>query len=387
MITIGSDPEFGLVFQDGKQAMAYQYLSDGRDSEIGCDGHSDIGEIRPRHGETPREHLGNIANLMTEVGKRIPSHIKITAGSMVAGDGIGGHIHFGGLGHRVSFREAAHALDYYLALPVALIEVQSSAKTRRTRTGYGALGAWREQYWGFEYRTLPSWLMGWGIALSILSIGYAVVDAVKQRSCPAVPRDIPNPDDFNNCDKKALRPLLNQIRKGWRELPLYSEFRLEVAFLNHLLVQKMEWREDRDVRNSWAAKDKRRPSPQVVGNPKDLNCLQIAMAVQAIKGMKIFIYGLGPDREPDIAVSDPDMVSGLDIGYEVESTRYGIAREHFGWLCIGLSCTLRQDVQAAAHLINRILRTDIERFRIGSTRRYRGHDGRFQSRQQMLRRE
>lgn len=355
MITIGSDPEFGLKFGDGKQAKAYDYLSNSTSAEIGCDGHSDIGELRPRYGETPREHLNHVAVLMARVSKEIPEHIKITAGSMVAGDGIGGHIHFGNLGHSFAFKRAARALDYYLALPIALIEVQKSAKHRRRQTGYGILGALRPQTWGFEYRTLPSWLLGWGIALSILSIGYAVIDAVKQRDCPSVPKDIPNPEDFYNCDKKALRPLLGQIRKGWRKLPLYSEFRLEVAFLNHLLMRKMEWKEGQDVREAWGMKGKGRPDPHVVGNPKDLNCPQIALLVKGIKGTKIFIYGLNPDRKTDIAMNDPNVGSGIEIDYEVEDTTYGVARDYDGWLCIGLSVALRQDIHAAASLINKII--------------------------------
>lgn len=354
MITIGSDPEFGLTFEDGKQAKAYNYLADNMQAEIGCDGHSDIGELRPHFGRTPREHLGNIAGLIARVSKRIPPHIKVTAGSMVTDDAIGGHLHFGNLGVRFQRQKAARALDYYLALPVALIEVRASAKTRRTRTGYGTLSAIREQDWGFEYRTLPSWLLGWGIALSILSIGYAVVDAVKQRSCPKIPNDVPDPQEFYKCNKKALRPLLDPIKEGWRELPLYSEFRLEIAFLNHLLMRKMEWREGQDIRNFWHT-DRGKADPSVMGNAKDLGCPEIALLVKATKGTKVFIYGLNPDRDPDVAINDPDMGSNIQIDYTVEDGRYGVARERDGWLCIGLSYKLRQDIHAAANLVNKII--------------------------------
>lgn len=356
MITIGSDPEFGLIHQNGRQAMARDFLTDSTSAEIGVDGHSDIGEIRPRHGKTPREHLTNIANLMVKVGRTVPHDIKITAGSMVGEDPIGGHIHFGISGRSsFSIAQAARALDYFLALPVALIEVQSSAKTRRVGSSYGSLCSWREQKHGFEYRTLPSWLLGWGVALSILSVGYAVVDAVRQKACPDVPKDIPNPQSFNNCNKKVLRPLMKQIRKGWRKLPLYPEFRLEIAFLNHLLVRGMEWKEGQDVRHNWyPARDKRRH--QVLGNQRDGGCPQIAYLVEGIKGTSVFIYGLSPERDADIAINDLDMVSGLDIDYLVSGTAFGVAHEYDGWLCIGLSLKLRQDVQAAADLVNKILR-------------------------------
>ena len=390
MITIGSDPEFGLEDEQGNQAMAYRYLPGGAE-EIGVDGHSDIGELRPKYSETPRGHLIEVAKLMSRVSEMVPSHIKITAGSMARGnDPIGGHIHFGVRKRTFDIPKAARALDYYLALPVAMIEVQSSAKYRRTQSSYGHLGAWREQRHGFEYRTLPSWLTGWGVALSILSIGYAVVDAVRQKSCPNVPKHIPDPKEFNNCNKKAMRPLLNQIRRGWRELPLYSEFRLEIAYLNHLLVHGMEWREQQDVRGWWPAKGKRKPNRQhlVLGNPNDVNCPEIAQMVRGVTGMKIFIYGLSPEREPDIAVSDTSIVSGLSINYTISDITFGVAREreHGGWLCIGLSLELRQDVRAAADLINDILKTerDAERFRIEGTQRYRGPTGQFQSRQQIL---
>lgn len=354
MITIGSDPEFGLVDQNGKQVKAYNHLSDSTRERVGVDGHSDIGEIRPAFGHTPREHLANIAALMAQVDEKIPADIKITAGSMVGEDPIGGHIHFGALGRNFNFDAAAKALDYYVSLPVSLIEVQRSARIRRTGSGYGHLSAVRSQPWGFEYRTLPSWLLGWGVALSVLSIGYAVVDAVKGKSCPDVPRRTPDPSAFNNCRKEEMRSLLNQIRVGWRELPLYSDLRLEIAFLNHLLVRKMEWKEGQDIRHKWHPVKRLKGQHQVLGNYRDLNCPAIAALVKGIKGTKVFLYGINPKRSADIAISDPAM-SGVEIDYKIEDTMYGVSREYNGWLCIGLSLELRRDVHAAAMLVNRIL--------------------------------
>jgi len=360
VITIGSDPEFGLLNQDGRQAMARNYLSGDTTTEIGCDGHSDIGELRPLYSDTPRGHLYNVAALVERVGDIVPGNIRITAGSMVADDGIGGHIHFGGCGDKFSLSKALHALDYYLSLPVAMIEVQASARYRRTRTGYGKLAsvddsAWRRQGWGFEYRTLPSWLQGWGIALSVLSIGYAVVDAVEQGHCPYIPKDIPNPTDFNHCDKGTLRQLIPHIKTGWRKLPLYPAFRLEFAFLNHLLSQGVEWKEGQDIRNFWPATKDKAPGTCVRGNPRDFNCPRIAALVKAPEGKRVLIYGLNPDRKADIAINDMDMVGDLDSGYKIHDSRYGIANEYDGWLCIGLSYVLREDVHAVADLINKIL--------------------------------
>ncbi|NVM24242.1 MAG: hypothetical protein HWN68_20990, partial [Desulfobacterales bacterium] len=285
MLTIGSDPEFGLIDEDGYQVLAHNVLPNSTTDEIGVDGHSDIGELRPKYANSPRGHLENIAALMMKVEEMVPSHIKIVAGSMVGNDPIGGHIHFGNLGRNFARGLALRALDCYLALPVALIEIESSARERH-QDGYGGLGsvddaACRSQPWGFEYRTLPSWLLGWGVALSILSIGYAVVDAVKRNSCPTIPSKIPDPKDFHNCNKEAMHPFLSKIRQGWRELPLYPEFRLEMAYLNHLLVHKMDWLEGVDIRDKWWMN--RRPSAKgfkIIGNPNDANCIKIARLIE-----------------------------------------------------------------------------------------------------------
>lgn len=369
MITIGSDPEFGLLCEDGRQKVACDVVPDSISAPIGVDGHNHIGELRPRYGDTPREHLQNIADLMVKLDEMVPLEYKIVAGSMVANnDAIGGHIHFGNLGGGFDRSLALRALDYYLALPVALIEVAESARHRHRYCNYGILaaqgndGGWRRQDWGFEYRTLPSWLLGWGVALSILSTGYAIVDAVKRNSCPDVPNNIPDPNDFYDCNKEAMYPLLSKIKRGWRELPLYPEFRLEVAFLNHLLVQKMEWKEGQDVRDNWPGRrlrEKWMKGFKIKANTSDENCARIIRLIeQSKKDLKVFVYGLAPCREFDVAISHaatgaPDSMVALQ--------RFGRAAdaEYNDWLCIGLSLDVRQDIERSAEIINRIIAGDL----------------------------
>ena len=369
MLTIGSDPEFGLLDENGHQVLAYNVVPNSTSAPIGVDGHSDIGELRPGYGHTPREHLHNIADLMRRLGEMVPLEYKIVAGSMVAGDAIGGHIHFGNTGRGFDLGLALRALDYYLALPVALIEVAESARTRHKECGYGWLGSqgeggggWRNQPWGFEYRTLPSWLLGWGVALSVLSTSYAIVDAVSRKSCPKVPDNIPDPNEFYDCNKKAMYPLLSKIRQGWRELPLYPEFRLEVAFLNHLLVRKLEWKEGEDIRGNWPGgglKEKWVKGFKIRANTNDENCTKIIRLIeQPKKDLKVFVYGLAPGREFDVAISHaatgaPDSVVALE--------RFGRAAsaEYNDWLCIGLSHDIRQDIEGSAEIINRIIAGDL----------------------------
>lgn len=363
MITIGSDPEFGLLNERGSQAMAFDYLPSSTSAPIGLDGHSHIGELRPEYSLTPRDHVMNIARLMAELDPLIPPEIRVTAGSMVTNDAIGGHIHFGNLGRGFDTSLATKALDYFLALPVALLEVTRSARTRRISTGYGALSSYRRQEWGFEYRTLPSWLVSWGVALSVLSVGYAVVDAIKQKSCPKIPGGVPHANDFKQCNKKAMKSFLPGIKQGWREMPLYSEFRLETAFLNHLLIHELEFREKQDIRDKWLNRGKKKYASgfRVIGSPNDENCAEIARLVEeSQRDLRVLIYGLNPRREPSIALSHGTSISSLPR-LPIEFERFGVAAnaQYDDWLCIGLSHPLRQDVEEAASIVNGILREGV----------------------------
>lgn len=361
MLTIGSDPEFGLVNEDGCQIEATEYLPESTSSEIGVDGHCHIGELRPKHAETPREHVDNIARLVWQISDYVPHDVCVRAGAMVGrDDSIGGHIHFGA--RDVDMKLVGRTLDYYLALPVGLIERQEPAIRRRDRCGYGGLGDIREQPWGMEYRTLPSWLVSRGIALSVLSVGYAVVDAIMKKEYPKVPQDIPDPGDFYNRDKAALRPLLSDIRRGWRKLPLYPKFRLEFAFLNHLLIHEKEWLDEEDFRPKWdSAVGGVGPHRTVLGNPKDLNCVDIAKRVaRGAIAQKVFIYGLGSDRKMDIAVSN---VSTAELSqYAIEVARFGCSTDNRfdDWLCIGLSREIRADIPKAVKIVEDILRMESE---------------------------
>lgn len=357
MITIGSDPEFGLLKEGGSQAMAYDYLPNNHTEAIGLDGHSDIGELRPQHAVTPRGHVHNIAHLMAKLDDFVPAEIRVTAGSMVGPDAIGGHIHFGDLGRNFDKRLAVKALDYFLALPVSMLEVPRSAMVRRTQKGYGGLGSYRDQDWGFEYRTLPSWLTSWGVALSVLSIGYAVVDAVKNKSCPKIPQNVPDPRDFNYCKKGAMEPFLDDIKRGWRKLPLYPKFRLEAAFLNHLLVRELEWREKEGIRDKWHRRRKPAKGFHIVGNSRDENCIQIAGLVESDRDLRVLIYGLSPSRDHSMALSHT--VSPWPEPATIERFGTAASAQYDDWLCIGLSLSLRQEVEEATRMVEAVLNGDI----------------------------
>lgn len=371
LVTIGSDPEFGVLHPfDGRQLVAAKYFENSTSSPIGLDGHNHIGELRPRHADNPREHAENIRALVAQVDRRILDNgydIIVTAGPMAGSDPMGGHIHFGNLGCGFSRDYAASVLDYLLCVPISLIQDPGSAQRRRSGD-YGRLSDWREVTWGMEYRVPASWLVGFGVALSILSLGYVIVDALKQGHKPKLAKqDIHFRSAYEDCDQRKLRENLARIRKEWRELPLYSKFRLEIAYLNHLITNEMLWLENQDFRRMWLVdhdkRKKRMEGFKIVGNPNDKYCQNIANLVgKGAKNISVFVYGLSPDRDIDIAINNEDLASLLKSQYPSQEIDYGTygsvsdtSSKYARWLCIGLSLDIRARVNDAASIINFVL--------------------------------
>lgn len=175
--TIGADVEF-MLNSEGELIPASHFFP--VDGPIGCDerqieqdsGDYALAEIRPKEAPTPRELYKNITTLLQEAAKKIPFHnIEFHAGSMpFFGYQCGGHLHFG---TPLSISKL-HALDQYVAIPMAMIEDSRTAKRRR-KTKHGGLGKYRIQPYGFEYISLSSWITDPQLTLGILCLTYLVV--------------------------------------------------------------------------------------------------------------------------------------------------------------------------------------------------------------------
>lgn len=175
--TLGADVEFMLSCDDELIPASEFFPLEG---PIGCDerqieqdsGEYALAEIRPEQSESPHELCNNIKKLIAEASEKIPYHnIAFRAGSMpFFGYQCGGHLHFG-VNPSVTL---LRALDYYLAIPLAMIE-EASTSRRRRRTKHGGLGRYREKSYGFEYLSLSSWIVEPGIALATLCLAKLVV--------------------------------------------------------------------------------------------------------------------------------------------------------------------------------------------------------------------
>ncbi|MEK3881350.1 hypothetical protein [Paenibacillus sp. PL2-23] len=160
---IGADPEFALLTPAGKLVPASRFFGEGAAAEAGADAMVvgrrvlyPVAELRPAPAETPAALAGNVRRLLARAAKQVrdPS-LRWVAGAMpLPGLALGGHIHISGapLTGRL-----LRLLDSCAAYPLALVE-DPAGRGRRPR--YGTLGDYRPQpHGGFEYRTLPSWLV------------------------------------------------------------------------------------------------------------------------------------------------------------------------------------------------------------------------------------
>ncbi|MCZ4142661.1 hypothetical protein BZG17_33240, partial [Escherichia coli] len=114
-----------------------------------------------------RELIAHLLRAFGSASRSITDHTLIwQAGSMPQrGLPLGGHVHFSGI---TLNGELLRTLDNYLALPLAMLQ-DPRGDARRPR--YGALGDFRlKSHGGFEYRTLPSFLVSPLVAKGVVGL-------------------------------------------------------------------------------------------------------------------------------------------------------------------------------------------------------------------------
>lgn len=251
---LGADPEF--IIRDRKTrtlVIASRYLS--REGRVGLDSQRVRGtrfsrpivEVRPPPAYEPAELVRSIAQLL----RTVPRALRRRNLGWYAGSGpmsaypIGGHIHFGGLPLTAGL---IRAMDAYIALPVLLIEDSSRARRRRSR--YGNLGEVRFKKWGFEYRTLPSWLVAPHFAEAVLSLTKLVCSHWRElRLDPFLNPELVS--DFYNCRKNNFYLWFDQIWADIQSLPDYAAYAKSLNVFPQLVLDRKRWYEERDFRREW----------------------------------------------------------------------------------------------------------------------------------------
>ncbi|NQX64726.1 hypothetical protein HQN90_01165 [Paenibacillus alba] len=252
-VMLGSDPEFLLLSPQGKVVFADRFLT--REGEVGCDAIVlsgqrlilPLAELRPQPSTDPRELARNLQATMQLATRKIAdeSLAWLSGGMPVGGYPLGGHIHFSRCwlnGHLL------RALDNYLALPLILIEGDT---TRERRPRYGFLGDFRKKsHGGFEYRTLPSWMQSPVITRGIFALASLIAD--NYWLLTRQPLQEPDVQAAYYCgDKQRLQPT---VAKLWQDLEHLNGYEVYAADLNRLQARVMSmepWDERADIRKAW----------------------------------------------------------------------------------------------------------------------------------------
>jgi len=382
-LKIGSDPEGLIIRSDGRFVSAERLLGYSTMAEIGTDGHSFTLELRPKPG-TPAEHHAHIQRLLFKFKRQYPNH-NILAGSFhtidnYSGEPIGGHIHFS----RDYERGLVRRLDWHLAVPI--LAVESPRMAQRRRRNYGGLHSWREQPHGFEYRVLPSWLVSYGMAKTVLNIAWLIAHIYDKLPEPPVTYngvDIVDmfrytPEHVTTIRKAALSAL-NKLA-GFREAK-YCGANLDIASLKSLILLNKTWQQERPILSRWNL-ERYRPAGQIDGKRADYRITAILNDMGADMTYKFdyYLYGLRPSMFERIdilldgrywpavgqkrylfrrAVLNVCERRGLKIDGRLPEIAFGtrpIVDRMRDYVCIGLSRELRNNVRVCSDILRYIIK-------------------------------
>ncbi|MEK3793191.1 hypothetical protein MKX42_15785 [Paenibacillus sp. FSL R7-0204] len=262
-LLMGMDPEFLLLREStGRVVPASRYLP--MDGVAGCDagppgtrGVFPVAELRPAPRGEPRALLAQLMSAAREADRLIADRsLRWRAGGMpLRGWALGGHLHFSGV---TLCAPLLRALDNYLALPLFLLE-DIRAAARRPR--YGVLGDFRPQpHGGFEYRTLPSFLVSPVIAKGAVALAHLIVSHYEDLPLRPLDREDLHAA-FYSGGKSPLRTAWPPLEAQLRALGGYAAAARWIDPLLRAIAEQQSWDESRDIRGSWVRSAQLQPQP------------------------------------------------------------------------------------------------------------------------------
>lgn len=252
-ILLGADPEFLLVNDSGKVVPAERYLGSGYGAGtdamfIGGRIARPVAELRPAPAAQPSEVAARIRGLLSIAQSRIrDAGLRWVAGAMpVPGFALGGHIHVSGV---PLTNRLLRQLDSYVAIPLAMAE---SEPGRARRPRFGVLGDCRQQpHGGFEYRTLPSWLVSPAACEAALSLALlCALETDDLDYCPAA--DERYMAAYYRGDRETLRTCLEPLITAIRAVPSYEDLAPGIEPFLQQLRDGAIWDEALDIRAAWS---------------------------------------------------------------------------------------------------------------------------------------
>lgn len=135
-----------------------------------------------------------------------------------------------------------------MALPLALLEDKRAA---RRRPYYGNLGDFRRQsYGGFEYRTLPSFLISPQLAKGVIGMAFLIASQYPRLQCRPLGQEEAH-RAFYEGNQSVLKEYMEPLILDMISLEIYSQYEAYVAPLLDSLRKGKQWDESRDLRPYW----------------------------------------------------------------------------------------------------------------------------------------
>lgn len=259
---LGADPELVFVDESNKLVSASSVLLDHVNEEIGIDSLLykrkliyPIVELRPRPASHPARLTASLHRLLKELQLLVADErpLRWLAGGMpVKGVALGGHLHVSGI---LLTPRLLRLLDAMLALPFAAL-ADEAGYSRNDK--YGGMGDYRKQFHGgFEYRTLPSWLVSPALARAAI---YCFWVTVQQRFALAERLNMQELQAAEEAyvlgDRKRLYTAAERNIELLLSLTDDDRAREAVKPLQRALKQRGTWNEQTDIKARWKLVDK-----------------------------------------------------------------------------------------------------------------------------------
>jgi hypothetical protein len=252
-VCIGADLEFVLCDEQGRIQPASAYF--GKKGMVGSDSILTrrrkivflTAEIRPFPNTDPKQLLRNIRYALLEAAKKSgkPGMAWKAGGMPVKGVPLGGHIHLS----RIWLNSLLlRALDNYLALPLMLME---GISTSNRRPQYGFPGDFRVQnHGGFEYRTLPSWIVSPRVAKGVIALASVIANHYRQLTDQPL-RELNVLEAYYAGDKERVLPAVIKLWSDLEQTETYQNYKDYLIPFKKQVMQMDSWSEVRDIRISW----------------------------------------------------------------------------------------------------------------------------------------
>ncbi|WP_164931529.1 putative amidoligase domain-containing protein [Longirhabdus pacifica] len=249
---MGLDLEFLLVKGNEEVLPAHHILHKngmiGTDSLYVNDHYEQvIAELRPNPAPEPNRLLKHVWQTMQKAHHMIePEDVKWYGGGMPCdGYSLGGHIHLSNIWLHTHL---LRTLDNYLALPLVLLE-DSTTKHRRKKHGY--LGNFRlKNHGGFEYRTLPSFIVSPLITKGVLALTYVITHHYRELTKQPL-NDYHVLKAYFQGDKATLKPIVLDLWEQLEQCDSYQKYKAYLQPMKQSIIDNRHWVENKDIKTRW----------------------------------------------------------------------------------------------------------------------------------------